>query len=90
MGEDRRDYCGTHQKMVDHSEELSNNLAKVETKLNGVYWLATAMFLAALGSIGALVSVSYKSGTLVQLVANNSAQIQHVLKVVERHIERSM
>jgi hypothetical protein len=85
MSDVRSELCDVHQRMVDHDEEINIRLTKIETGLGGIYWLAAAMFVAALGSIGALVSVSYQSGALMQSVNNNSAQIERVLKLAEQH-----
>lgn len=83
-GPERREQCDYHERMLEHDETMSVELAKVDTKLRLGLWLASAMFLAALGSVGALLSVSYNFGVLAQKVHHSSAQIEELKSIVKR------
>lgn len=87
---ERRQFCSAHPAMLDHDERMSNALAAVETKLKGIYWLAGAVFLVALGSIGAVISVGYQSGAVVQSVRTNTEQVKSLADKIDRHIERTI
>lgn len=80
--------CDAHLRMVDAHEKNTLELGKMSIQLKAFYWLAGAVFVVGLGSIGALLSISYQSGSIVQMVQSNARQIEKVTNIVERHIER--
>lgn len=82
-GVERRGQCDHHERMIEHDEAVSIELAKVDTKLRLGLWIASAMFLAALGSVGALLSVSYNFGVLTQNVQHSNAQIEELKALVK-------
>lgn len=83
QGVERRALCDNHERMLEHDEAVSVELAKVDTKLRLGLWIASAMFLAALGSVGALLSVSYHFGVLAQRVEHSTAQIEELKSIVK-------